>query len=206
MSTDKTIKDMALLGGHPVLDFINTVDARRDVWGPDLLTGYADLLSFAGRTGVIGGDAAEQAANAARKDPAAAKAALEAARSLRETLYRLCLAEAVGMSVRPEDLDALSEAVRMAKDRRRLDHDDAGFEWRWQEPVGLDLVTQCLALAAANLLVEDRPKRRPIRECPGRNCGWLFLDTSRGGRRHWCSERTCGTPSRVRKFRAGSGG
>ncbi|MCV4932572.1 CGNR zinc finger domain-containing protein, partial [Escherichia coli] len=41
-----------------------------------------------------------------------------------------------------------------------------------------------------------------IRECPGRNCGWLFLDTSRNGQRRWCSEAECGTPARVARHRA----
>jgi predicted RNA-binding Zn ribbon-like protein len=41
-----------------------------------------------------------------------------------------------------------------------------------------------------------------VRECLGPNCGWLFIDTSRGGQRRWCSDRSCGTHARVRRFRA----
>ncbi|MBZ9993133.1 CGNR zinc finger domain-containing protein [Mesorhizobium sp. BH1-1-4] len=50
-------------------------------------------------------------------------------------------------------------------------------------------------------MVETNDRRR-VRECKGRQCGWLFLDTSRGGRRRWCSDETCGTRSRVTRFRA----
>ncbi|XAZ26152.1 CGNR zinc finger domain-containing protein (plasmid) [Sinorhizobium sp. B11] len=54
---------------------------------------------------------------------------------------------------------------------------------------------------AANLLTSRRD-RRPIQACEGPNCGWLFLDHSRNGHRRWCSDRTCGSHARVRKFRA----
>jgi predicted RNA-binding Zn ribbon-like protein len=48
----------------------------------------------------------------------------------------------------------------------------------------------------------DRQHRRGVRECPGPNCGWLFLDTSKAGRRRWCSDESCGSRSRVKRFRA----
>ncbi|MGO4135948.1 CGNR zinc finger domain-containing protein [Rhizobium brockwellii] len=41
-----------------------------------------------------------------------------------------------------------------------------------------------------------------MRACQGPNCGWLFLDQSRGGHRRLCSDKTCGSHARVRKFRA----
>lgn len=75
-----------------------------------------------------------------------------------------------------------------------------GFAWRWSGD-SLDAVAHRVALAAAELLVQ-RADRRRVRECPGPNCGWLFIDTSRGGQRRWCSDESCGTPARVRRFRA----
>ncbi|WP_245935198.1 CGNR zinc finger domain-containing protein [Acidipropionibacterium virtanenii] len=38
-----------------------------------------------------------------------------------------------------------------------------------------------------------------IKTCDGPGCGGLFLDTSRGGNRRWCSMNTCG--NRVKKLR-----
>ncbi|MDB5657521.1 MAG: hypothetical protein JWS10_136 [Cypionkella sp.] len=202
MASKKTIADIALLGGHTVLDFINTVDARRDTWGPDFLTCYSDLLLWAERVGLFGQAAAESAARLAHLDPAAGMTALDRAKVLREALYGLCQAETSKAPITPEDLGHLNRAVRQAEKRRHLGISPEGLEWQWQATVDLDLVTDRLALAAAALLVEDKSGRRSIRECPGQNCGWLFLDTSRGGRRHWCSEKGCGTRTRVRKFRA----
>ena len=53
MSSRKTIADISLLGGHPALDFVNTVDAWRDRWGPDFLATYDDLVVWAERVGLI---------------------------------------------------------------------------------------------------------------------------------------------------------
>ncbi|WP_199781677.1 CGNR zinc finger domain-containing protein, partial [Streptomyces sp. HCCB10043] len=41
---------------------------------------------------------------------------------------------------------------------------------------------------AADLLAA--PRRLTVRACPGKGCGWLFLDTA--GRRRWCSLGVCG--------------
>jgi hypothetical protein len=43
------------------------------------------------------------------------------------------------------------------------------------------------------------PPRR-LRRCPGRDCGWLFLDTS--GRRRWCSMGACGSREKMRRMYA----
>ncbi|MDR0358582.1 MAG: CGNR zinc finger domain-containing protein [bacterium] len=37
-----------------------------------------------------------------------------------------------------------------------------------------------------------------MRRCPGRGCGWLFLDAS--GRRRWCSMQTCGSRAKMRRL------
>lgn len=53
MDTQKTIDDISLLGGHPALDFVNTVDSRGGRWGPDFLNSYDDLVAWAHRLDVI---------------------------------------------------------------------------------------------------------------------------------------------------------
>jgi predicted RNA-binding Zn ribbon-like protein len=39
-------------------------------------------------------------------------------------------------------------------------------------------------------------KRARLRACP--NCGWLFLDTSRNGRRIWCDMAVCGNRQKAK--------
>jgi predicted RNA-binding Zn ribbon-like protein len=57
------------------------------------------------------------------------------------------------------------------------------------------------AEAAALELLIARNDRREVRECKDDNCGWLFLDHSKGGHRRWCSDASCGTRSRITRFR-----
>ena len=44
-----------------------------------------------------------------------------------------------------------------------------------------------------------------LRQCAGDNCALLFLDTSRPGKRRWCSMERCGNRNKVREFRSRAG-
>ncbi|MGW0734224.1 CGNR zinc finger domain-containing protein [Streptomyces sp. NPDC002851] len=68
----------------------------------------------------------------------------------------------------------------------------------------------CAALLAAVArdaveLLTDPVARSRIRQCQGDNCPLLYLDTSRGHRRRWCSSEVCGNRERVARHRRRSG-
>ena len=50
------------------------------------------------------------------------------------------------------------------------------------------------------LLGRRRRGSRACTRCPGRDCGWLFLDAS--GRRRWCSMGACGSREKMRRMYA----
>jgi predicted RNA-binding Zn ribbon-like protein len=188
-----TVSTLKLFGGHPALDFTNTVDSRGERFGPDVLQSYGNLLDWGVRLSVL--DAAE--AEVLRGLPAErGKVALARAKVLREALYRIFATRPLAG---PLDLDLLRSEVRAAQDARMLLPGADGYAWRWRvdDP---DTVTHRIALVAADLLTSSALDRVHI--CPGENCAWLFLDNSRAGRRLWCSEETCGTRNRVRRWRA----
>ena len=199
--TIRGVKDMLLVGGHVVLDFINTVDKRNDGFGPDYLTDYTDLLVFAGRTELLDQSTVIDLEIKALQSPAPAALALSDAIVFREVLYRICRSEIAGETVSADDVQSLDEKVRDAASRRKVTYRSGAISLSWTDRPEFNAVVDRLAVKALDLLTA-RGERRLIRECPGRNCGWLFLDTSRGGRRRWCSDRTCGTHARVLKFRA----
>ncbi|WP_333762215.1 CGNR zinc finger domain-containing protein [Streptomyces sp. IBSBF 2390] len=65
---------------------------------------------------------------------------------------------------------------------------------------------QCAALLAvvardAVELLTDPVARAAVRECEGDNCALVYLDTSRGRRRRWCSSEVCGNRERVARHR-----
>jgi predicted RNA-binding Zn ribbon-like protein len=66
------------------------------------------------------------------------------------------------------------------------------------------------AAAALSTLARDAvelfggPLARRIRVCAAENCGLLLVDTSRAGRRRWCSMELCGNRAKIRTHRAGA--
>ncbi|MEV0636849.1 CGNR zinc finger domain-containing protein [Streptomyces sp. NPDC050619] len=65
---------------------------------------------------------------------------------------------------------------------------------------------ECAALlgAVARDVVElltDPVARVGLRQCEGDNCPIVYLDTSRGRRRRWCSSEVCGNRERVARHR-----
>ncbi|MBC9725520.1 ABATE domain-containing protein [Streptomyces sp. TRM68367] len=64
----------------------------------------------------------------------------------------------------------------------------------------------CAALLAAVArdaveLLTDPVARAGLRQCEGDNCPIVYLDTSRGRRRRWCSSEICGNRERVARHR-----
>jgi predicted RNA-binding Zn ribbon-like protein len=58
----------------------------------------------------------------------------------------------------------------------------------------------CVARDAVDLLT-DPVARAALRQCEGDNCRIVYLDTSRGRRRRWCSSEVCGNRERVARHR-----
>ncbi|WP_217214741.1 ABATE domain-containing protein [Streptomyces sp. AC550_RSS872] len=70
----------------------------------------------------------------------------------------------------------------------------------------LDHPPECAALLGALArdaleLLTDPVARAGLRECEGDNCPIVYVDTSRGRRRRWCSSEVCGNRERVARHR-----
>ncbi|WP_411127239.1 CGNR zinc finger domain-containing protein [Streptomyces sp. x-19] len=68
----------------------------------------------------------------------------------------------------------------------------------------------CAALLAAVArdavaLLTDPAVRGQLRQCAGEGCTLVYLDTSRGRRRRWCSSEVCGNRARVARHRRRAG-
>ncbi|CAL9521267.1 CGNR zinc finger domain-containing protein [Streptomyces sp. enrichment culture] len=50
-------------------------------------------------------------------------------------------------------------------------------------------------------LLTDPVARASLRQCEGDNCPIVYVDTSRGRRRRWCSSEVCGNRERVARHR-----
>ncbi|MGC0331668.1 putative RNA-binding Zn ribbon-like protein [Streptomyces sp. SAI-170] len=70
----------------------------------------------------------------------------------------------------------------------------------------LDGQPECAALLGAVArdaveLLTDPVARAALRRCAGDNCLLVYVDTSRGRRRRWCSSEVCGNRERVARHR-----
>ena len=72
-------------------------------------------------------------------------------------------------------------------------HGEAGYRWESADPLW-PLIYSALDLLTTSL--------ERVRLCESHDCGWLFLDTSRNGRRRWCSMQGCGSREKMRRYRA----
>jgi predicted RNA-binding Zn ribbon-like protein len=135
----------------------------------------------------------------AERHPGKARAAFRAARELREQLYRIFSSHAAGAAPDPSDLDALALVHGQAVTHARLIPTEGGYRWGWDEDLGrFDRPLWPVARDTTDLLTTGRLHR--IRECPGPDgCGWLFYDTSRNGKRRWCSMEVCGNRAKGRR-------
>ncbi len=123
-------------------------------------------------------------------------AELRRARELRDAVYRLF--SSIGREQEPagKDLDVLmSNYVEAVKHASLLAGEDF-YKLNW---LARDPRTIRYAVATdATALLQDPSRLKRVSRCPGRGCGWLFLNTS--GRRRWCSMSTCGSRDKMRRL------
>jgi len=119
--------------------------------------------------------------------------------TLGEVLYRVFSALAADSSPATTDVEALNTALGEALPRLRLRRGGHCCRWTWSvDDEALDRMLWPVARSAADLLTSDRITR--VRECASETCSWLFLDTSRNGRRKWCDMATCGNRAKARRY------
>lgn len=184
------------VGGHPALDFLNTVPDRSD---PSVMIDRFDNLEkvagWCEFCGLLDADAA-QAIRCDRAFLHAESATIACLLEMRAQAGRIfdCLADqkdipardlaailaTAGTTVASLDLSSKSGPPGLCK------------PFRPATPNHLVGMLSLLVLEAIYTLPHDR-----IRACP--NCRWLFCDTSRGGRRKWCSMQDCGNRDKVRR-------
>jgi predicted RNA-binding Zn ribbon-like protein len=202
MTRNTSVHDLDLVAGDASLDLANTMSPRTGNRPRDHLRSYPELLVWATRTGLLAANEAGRLEKQAHRRPAAAARALSRVKGLREAICAVFTAVAARRALPDEPFERLRAAVGQAIRHRVLRPvPEGGAAWAWDaEPDDFGRVAQQLAWHAA-LLLTDQTKLARVKECPGENCGWLFLDTTKNGSRLWCSSRDCGNRDKVDRYR-----
>ncbi|MFF8839329.1 CGNR zinc finger domain-containing protein [Streptomyces sp. NPDC015130] len=191
---------VTLMGGHPVLDFANTVAWRTDparraerVQGP---TAWARWAVAAGL--LTPQQSAGLQAALAETGTEETQRRLAELRHLRDLLWPVLDALTEGGPPPAEEWSGLRQEILRARENAAL---PPAFPLRWQPGTErLADLGHILALQAEELL--SGPGLDRIRRCGGPGCGWFFLDRSRSGTRRWCSSGDCGNRDRARRHYA----
>jgi predicted RNA-binding Zn ribbon-like protein len=187
-----------LVGGDLAVDFVNTVTAR-DTTPSDWVDDYNALLRWAALTSAFAKKDLVKLGVLAAEEPGQAAAALRRARVLREALCDVFYALIDGRSPSADALSMLDEARVASVKAAKLVHAAGRLAPHWG--VGrsaFDLVAHVVTARALSLL--EAPQLGRLRLCDGHDCGWVFIDTSKNGKRRWCDMATCGNTAKARRY------
>lgn len=186
----RTPETIHLCGETLCLDYANSVDwssedEHVDPEQTDVLRTEQMLARWGRRLDLLRDDA----------EPAGATE-LNRARTLRDAVYRLFSSVSRDQQPAQKDLDVvMSNYVEAVKHASLLASEDFyKLDWLAGDPRRIRYAAATDAIA----LLQDLSRLRRVSRCPGRGCGWLFLNTS--GRRRWCSMSTCGSRDKMRRL------
>jgi predicted RNA-binding Zn ribbon-like protein len=186
-----------LTGGHPALDFVNTVHDWTATEPRDYLSEFADAIRFGETAGLL------TRADASRLRLRTPRLELNRLRKLRGLLRRIFQMRLSGEAPSSTDLeklgDDLFESARASRLMATPDGRSSRLLMRREvnaELAGDALLRLRIVEAGVALLVSDAMPR--VKSCP--TCGWFFLDLSKNRSRRWCSMDTCGAVAKSRRY------
>lgn len=186
----RTPESIRLVGGVLCLDFVNTTDwASPGVphpFGMDVLAEPEMLVRWGRRLGVL----------SPRGRATTSHAELALAREMRATIHKMFSAVSSQAAPPPPALERLRINYAEALPSARIREDGGAWPLTWSK--GDPRSVRFAVAANAITLLDDPEQLRRVRQCPGHNCGGLFIDAS--GRRRWCSMEVCGSRAKMRRL------
>ena len=190
MVKNKLLDNISIDGGILCLDFANTVHDRKNEPLKDYFTSFNDLLYWAKKLRIIDTNTFRLLEKTATEKRQKANSFFSESIMLRELVHRIFKAISEGKKCASEDLDEFNSFLSSYFSFLHLTQRANGFNEDWSlVPDDFYRITAPIINSAYELLLSDKLAR--VKECP--NCGWLFLDTTKNGKRRWCSMKNCGS-------------
>ncbi len=179
-----------LIGNRLCVDFANTVPPGRAI------SSWADLVAFLEATGIVGAAQRRLLLELATTAPETTAAVVRKALRLRSALRKILEAVASGLSIFPERIAPVNALLRLTEGYDQLMPAAGGWRLGFVErEQRVEWLLAAIARSAAQLIAEG--PGAPVRKCGNPACVLYFYDTSRTGRRRWCSMAVCGNRNKV---------
>ena len=198
MQKERSIGTLTPVGGNLCCNFINTVYAWRGNNLHEYFETYDDFIAWCIKLQVGSSTQLNTLQNQAKQKPKASENALKKIKEIRLLLYRFLSATAAKnykelKQLLPEVNVLISESMshlgfELEKKRLILNFEQNQIDLL--HPVWITIHSLYELLTAENA---DR-----IKECP--RCGWIFLDTTKNGKRRWCAPAECGTADKMKRY------
>jgi predicted RNA-binding Zn ribbon-like protein len=195
VNSDKKTVSVALC-----LDFANTVGDRLSAdKSREHLNEFADLVRWCQEGALISSRAAQLLLDQAKRQPQQAAATLAEAKELREAIYRIFFARLKRRFPAPGDVRRfnlflssmpLLYEIRLENNRPVCHHKSS--------PTELAQLVAPVAWSAASLMTSEEIVH--LKQCGDKECGWLFLDTTKNQKRRWCDMSGCGCRAKARTY------
>jgi predicted RNA-binding Zn ribbon-like protein len=187
-----------IIGGNAALDFVNTVTGR-DQSPRDWIDSYLRLLEWAAFVHLLPERILRALAKKAQAKPRAAAMALAHAKVLREALFEVVTRIISRRAPPKRALEFLHQYWIAGTKAHELRFDDGRvFVNLRNDALDFDMIASLVAYRMAEQVLSLPTERLHI--CQGRNCSWVFTDSSKAGRRRWCDMAVCGNAAKFRRF------
>ena len=188
-----------LSGGHPAIDFVNTIDMRPTCNSKELIPAFRDFCAWAEQAGILTREQHLTLIKNAKKQPSQAESARRGAVRMRECLFQIFSCVSDKKDVPAQVLQEWNQYVpRMIRHYELVSTRD-GLMWKQQSsPIDFESILWPIIHTAVGLLTGDQSTR--IRKCASDKCDWIFLDTSKRGNRRWCDMTVCGNRAKAQRF------
>lgn len=186
------IDNMHLDGGLLCLDFINTVHSRHEESVRDYLFGIHDLIHWAKRLELIDTKTEKRLTAEAENQPKKSAKFFSEAIAFRELLYIMFWTIIAGKKIPLTELAKYNKMLKAYFPYLQIKQSNKGFEEEWMlEEDNFKRLLAPILNSSYETLLSDKLGR--IKECPSPDCGWIFYDSTKNGKRKWCNMKTCGS-------------
>lgn len=192
----RRVEWVVLLGERLCLDFVNSANWQDGVVADETLVTAIDVVDWAERARVLSPDTARRWRTRFGRDPAAAGMLLEDVYACRRELRSIFQAALRGRQPTEASRDTVNAWLRGGAPARLVTTGSRFESEPLDGPLGPWLLGR-VATSALELLVSE--DRAALGSCPGRRCGWFYLDRTRGRTRRWCRMETCGNRAKARR-------